>query len=745
MDYDQLDRRLAEIANQNITEQQKITLGMNALGEAGLTYDEYIALLEDNEEMAASLMQDPLNWSIGVARSLGQGILLGAGDEVEALIRSGFDRKQYEKALKDVQAGLKAFQMSNPGTALAFEIGGSFFTPGVGFTMNALRKGYGVYRAGQIARQSPTFMRRANQFGRELGAQATLGAGMGAGYALNTGQDVSEGAQFGAGASAALSAGMRGIGTVRRTIDKMPGNIPFGLPQGSGIIPPPPPPNRPSVTGDPGDASKRIADQTAIGILAKRALQEGKDFDEFLMEVDEFQKAGLGDEVTLFDLGAPKGEIQRTASGEVLNQSNVSRMAVDSLDSRQEQSAGRTIEYLQDILFPKILDGVPGPLPKDSYELAKLFAQTRKETADQLYEAARVNPQTGQENIITDPVFYDRLRKLHEESDLFRKIWQQYKSTTSLGSDKMSGPAGSVMTIKQFDHFKRFGLDEIANSTSENQRKVYQAVEIRKLKDELMEMVFNNPQGGSEYQLAVNTFSGDKALEGTYKLGQTIMKDKDYTPGRIRALVKTLSDDEKTYFKLGMAQGIIDRIRMRGDNIRNVNVKPLVTGANPESMIRGKLAAILGDDPRTMDQIIQRMDREGLFLSGFKDLLQGSDTAFKLANKRTQGEVAADMLESAGGIARDASFKNYPGLISRMYQGAQSYIPGTQRRDDRLMRKYGDAVGNRLFTKGADQTRRTVEELRDFRSALRRRMDRFPTAQPIQTNIEDYYLEGLLD
>ena len=51
------------------------------------------------------------------------------------------------------------------------------------------------------------------------------------------------------------------------------------------------------------------------------------------------------------------------------------------------------------------------------------------------------------------------------------------------------------------------------------------------------------------------------------------------------------------------------------------------------------------------------MDREGLFLSGFKDLLQGSYTAFKHANKRTKGEVASEMLEKAGGMARDASLK----------------------------------------------------------------------------------------
>tara|TARA_R100000458_G_C8275121_1_gene250120 strand:- start:109 stop:2334 length:2226 start_codon:yes stop_codon:yes gene_type:complete len=741
MDFNQLQTELQEIWNRDIPEEQKDALMTNHLQSKGLTYDDFITLMNTNEQMAIQQMQDPYEWAIGAGRAFSQGVLLGFGDEVEAMIRAGFQNKSYDAALKEVQAGLKAFQIANPGVSLAIEIGGAFFTPGVGWTINALRGVSGVHRLGKTmrginmaGRRAPLSM-RANQFGRELGVQTTVGAGLGAGYAAGTDQDMTQGAGLGAAGSAILTSGMRGVGTVGRKTGVLPST--------SGTIPPPPPKGpRPSATGDPGDASGYIADQTAIGILAKKALQEGKTFDEFIMDVQAHIDAKLGDEVTLFDLGAPEGELQRTMSGVTLTQQNASRVAMKNLDERQAEAAGRTIRYLENTLFPQQLEGIPGPLPKDGWELAKLFSAHRSQAADELYDLARGpvdNP-----NVIESPEFYSRMKNLYETSPVFKKIWHEYKNTTSLGKDRLKGPPGK-MTIGQFDQFKRFGLDEMAKSASGAQKKVHQAGQIRKLKNELMDMVFNNPNGGENYRLAVNQFSGDAAMEDAFKLGQTILKDADFTPGRVRSIVSGMADDERTYLKIGMAQGIIDAIRTKANTQRNVNVKPLVSGAGPESMIRSKLAAILGEDPELLEEVISRMDREGLFLSGFQDLLKGSPTAKRLANAGSVMDLTSEMIQKAGGAGADLATKNYPGLIRRGFQKAEEYIPGTQRRDQRLMRKFGDSFANRAFTKGAEQTKMTLEELRAYRNQLSKRMDRFPTIQPIQTRIEDYYLEGLLD
>ena len=741
MDIFDIQQELRQIDAQNISEEHKIDLMNKYIESKGMTYDDYILLVDQNEQAAQQQMQDPFEWSIGAGRAFAQGVLLGFGDEVEAIIRAGFSKKSYEEALRDVQAGLKAFQIANPGTALGLEIGGAFFTPGVGWTINALRGGFGVSRLGRTmrginmsGRRAPLSM-RANQFGRELGVQTTVGAGLGATYAIGTDTNVQEGTAIGAIASPVFAGATRGVGTVGRRIGV--------LPETSGTIPPPPPKNPPpSTTGNPGDASKKVADRVAVGILAKKALQEGKTFDEFVMDVQEHIDAGLGDEVTLFDLGAPEGELQRTMSGVTLTQQNASRVAMQNLDERQANAAERTIDYLQSILFPKQLEGIPGPLPRDSYDLAKLFGDFRKERADELYNLAR-GP-ADDPNVIEIPEFYARINQLHKESPIFKQIWTQYKNTTSLGKDRTKGPQGR-MTIGEFDKFKRFGLDEMANSTSNSQGKINQAKEIRKLKNELMQMVFSNPKGGAEYKQAVNTFSGDAALDDAFKLGQTILKDKDYTPGRIRSLVNGMADDERTYLKLGMAQGIMDRISTRADSVRNVNVKPLVSGASPASHIRSKLAAILGDDPDTYNQVIQRMDREGMFLAGFNDLLKGSPSAKRLANAQSVMDLTSEMIESVGQTGSDVATKNYPGLFARGMRKASEYIPGTQRRDQRLMRNFGDAFANRAFTKGAEQTKMTLEELRAYRNQLSKRMDRLPTIQPIQTRIEDYYLEGLLD
>ena len=52
--------------------------------------------------------------------------------------------------------------------------------------------------------------------------------------------------------------------------------------------------------------------------------------------------------------------------------------------------------------------------------------------------------------------------------------------------------------------------------------------------------------------------------------------------------------------------------------------------------IRTKLEAVLGDEPKKLDQIVGRMHREGEFISSFKELLGGSPTARNLVSSQVQ-------------------------------------------------------------------------------------------------------------
>ena len=84
MDIFDIQQELRQIDAQNISEEQKIDLMNKYIESKGMTYDDYILLVDQNEQAAQQQMQDPFEWSIGAGRAFAQGVLLGFGDEVEA-------------------------------------------------------------------------------------------------------------------------------------------------------------------------------------------------------------------------------------------------------------------------------------------------------------------------------------------------------------------------------------------------------------------------------------------------------------------------------------------------------------------------------------------------------------------------------------------------------------------------------------------------------------------------------------
>ena len=60
--------------------------------------------------------------------------------------------------------------------------------------------------------------------------------------------------------------------------------------------------------------------------------------------------------------------------------------------------------------------------------------------------------------------------------------------------------------------------------------------------------------------------------------------------------------------------------------------------------IRSKLEAVLGDEPEKLDQIVGRIDREGEFISSFKELLGGSPTARNLVSSESSKEVTEELI-----------------------------------------------------------------------------------------------------
>ena len=101
------------------------------------------------------------------ARAAGQGLTLGFGDEIEAVVRAGFDRnRSYSDIVKDVRGQIKEFRKRNPASAIGTEIAGAIlptiaaqFIPGMGQTASVantarlanIAKGAGIAGAEGLA------------------------------------------------------------------------------------------------------------------------------------------------------------------------------------------------------------------------------------------------------------------------------------------------------------------------------------------------------------------------------------------------------------------------------------------------------------------------------------------------------------------------------------------------------------------------------------------------------------------
>ena len=106
---------------------------------------------------------------------IGQGLLLGFGDEIEAGLRTGFGLLgDYDKTVGTVRENVRDFAEENPLTALAAEIGGGLVTGGVG---GARAAGTAIGR--KVLEKAGT-AGLAGAVGATEGAIAGAGAGEGA-------------------------------------------------------------------------------------------------------------------------------------------------------------------------------------------------------------------------------------------------------------------------------------------------------------------------------------------------------------------------------------------------------------------------------------------------------------------------------------------------------------------------------------------------------------------------------------
>lgn len=547
--------------------------------------------------------------------AIGQGALLGFGDEVEAGLRTGFGLLgDYGKTRDEIRGELKDFARENPGTALAAEIGGGLLTGGVG----------GARAAGTALGRK--VLEKAGVTGLAAGIGATEGAIAGVGSGETAGGRVAggligggAGGVLGAAAPAAIGAVKAGVGRVRSGVSNKaaqeaadlkalqsfeeggvsPQDVLRGLDEtrASGVT-------DAMIPDIAGDATRGLARgaSTVSGegrVIAQKALDE--------------RAANLGDEIAN-DVGnvLGGGKTAREAEEEIITRQKAN--AADDYDKAFNTPAetiyidnlaagGRNVTFdaaprradtseIEDFFdMPEFNNAV-----KQASKLAALKGQTipslaqmksarkgnRLDSVDAENGALKFTNQSGKVFVAKTP---------DEAADLIKKFGMQTRTAagesdmvstrstfnfakeggfpTNDGAANMLDEAlrivgddlpPSTLTVEQL-HFIKMGLDE-AIDIGKRQGSIGRQLQggLIQKKNEFIDVIDAASDGN--YKPANAKFAGEMALREAIELGESFTRE---TPDSLQALVKKMSDSEKEAFRIGVAQSVRNSVDSTAD------------------------------------------------------------------------------------------------------------------------------------------------------------------------------------
>lgn len=687
------------------------------LKENGLTKEDLISIVKIAEQNTGGLipesgeqMMDVGDWIAGMARSATQGLTYGFGDELEAFIRSQIEQKGYEQTLREVQAGLEAFQASNPKSALAAEIAGALFAPGGSLVTGAVRSG--------LMKAAPKMAGPAREVLTQTGGGAMLSGLYGAGSAQDGErlEGAVEGAASGAAFSGGVSSGLQGVGAAVRAGRKIEGpiggvfeKIPDFSGGGTGV---PPNSNPPSLPGVPPE--RNYTDRLALQYLIRKAKEEDVTIEELMKRLQAFEATGKAGQTTLADLGAPRGPIQRSMSGLQINDPRAETAIYQQMDARARGASQRGIDDLYDAVLPgrdvsELERILTGSGQYDSlYSMRSAFREQRKEKADKLFDAARYNDE-GALNPIRSITFYKTLERA-ENVPSIRRALRESQQMMLLRGEQMT----SQMSVSEFQRFKRYLDDKIRGFRSNGA--LEQANDLADFRRELLDQV---TEEYPVYGQALAVWSGEKALEDAFDLGLKAMSDTKFAGEKIRDAMRSMADDEKTMFRIGLAQSLVDDIKVAGNKTPYVDVAGRMRGKATPSQRRDVLdAALEGIDEDIQRKLMLGLDQEESFLQTFRYFSTGSPTAKRLVDSQNFDAMATQAADAVQNLVTG----NKAGLVgqglSLLRNQTLGRIPGTSANEDRLKGIFGQAVLNRMVNpKG---TRQTLQDMRDYQRDLTR-------------------------
>lgn len=546
---------------------------------------------------------------------IGQGVMMGYGDETEAYIRSKLPGgRPYEEELADVRQKIRTAQEERPIAATTAEVGGSL-APALA-SLAAIPATGGASAAGTAATAARTGTLLSNIM--RGGAQ---GAAIGAGQGVVEGFGKGEGG-FEPRAQRALSEGAIG--------GALGGVLGAGAPVAGSFVS--------SMFAPPATR----AQTRLLGALGEQGVTPA----EVAAEYARRQAGGVKPEIIadIYPGGAIAAESRR-----VLNTPGANRQEItQQLVSRMEEQGPRIAQAFERAtstnrkFFPALDD----------------LEQARRVDAGPLYEAAYAKPARTKvldELILRAPdeTFTEAQRAARYEGLIFPNI----VATTTDNVRKVVGD----YTVKDVDIIKR-GLDRIIEKNTDDVTGKVNSEARRAI--QLKNAIVNEVDKlAPEYALARSAWAGPSAVMDAMKAGQRIFNERAEITARD---ISRLGQSEKEGFLIGALDAVNQRI---GRKIEGQDVTGAFRSGNARAQIEAALTAT-GRKPQEAKDITNALfsdiEREAAMAMTNRQLRSISQTAPLLAEER----AFRDSMRGTTGVLRDLQTGGLGGAVGGMLQRA---------------------------------------------------------------------------
>ena len=547
---------------------------------------------------------------------LGQGLLMGWGDEAEAWLRSKIGERAYEDELADINREYGEFARRRPIASLATEFAGGAL-PAVGAVMAAPFTGGATApaAAGALARLA------ANPLVRGAATGAVTGAISGAGAAQpgERGEGAFEGAQIGGVLGGAAPLVIRGAGSGYNWLrDRLAPSEDVVMQGATRRI------NR--ALSEAMEGQGMTPQQAAAAVAADRA----RGIPSTLANVDPAL-------VDLAETAAQRsGASARMVEGAIGRQTAGAR---ERVYGRTKSALGGGDYYDDEARMVEDLRNQASTLYDDAYKFGSV--------EDPRILAVLSNPQFKR--------FYDKARDIAESEKLAAKLAGEDTSKFDLTPIYKMDAAGNITEValpdvRTLDYMKR-GMDVVIERGFDGEglskAEANALKEVRKQFVKALDEATIDPQTGtSAYKAARSVYAGDMEVLDAMRTGREKFNSLDSE--EIAKMFDEMGQAERDAFRTGAIRSIYDKVMGPSQNI---NAAQKLIGSPEYS---AKLREMF-DTPAQFDLFKAALEREAQLFQQANRILGGSATARRTAARESfeegspVGGVVADTLTSGFG------------------------------------------------------------------------------------------------